>query len=51
MKCEICGETASYLVNGRIGLCDDCMNAAGDDLEACEVEELDYDDEGEEEDA
>ena len=36
MKCEICGEEASYLVNGQIGLCDD--------LDGCEVEELDYDD-------
>lgn len=52
MKCEICGAPADYLVNDTIGLCEDCMHAAGDDLEACEVEELDDEnDEGDEEDA
>lgn len=49
MKCEICGEAACYLVNGQIGLCEDCMYAAGDDIEAyeCEVEELDHEDDEE----
>lgn len=54
MKCEICGAPADYLVNNAVGLCEDCMDAAGDDLEACEVEGVDYDggdDEGDEEDA
>lgn len=52
MKCEICGAPAGYLVNDAIGLCEDCMYAAGDDLEPCEVVELDYDDdESDEEDA
>lgn len=43
MKCEIRGAPAAYLVNDAIGLCVDCMYAAGDDLEPCEVVELDYD--------
>ena len=52
MKCEICLAPAGYLVNGLPALCEDCMCAAGDDLEECEAEELDYDDdEGDEENA
>lgn len=50
--CEICGETAEYIINKSVYMCADCMESASDS-EFCEcIEELEIDnDEDDDDDA
>lgn len=43
--CEICGATASWIVNGAIYMCDDCANTLDCDDDD-EIEEITREDDG-----
>lgn len=46
--CELCGEPATYLINGGLYFCEDCRDDIGDEWEdVITVEEIDDDDEWE----
>lgn len=46
MKCLMCSQTASYLVNQVIYLCNDCLNPNDSDVQQLEMEGLIYEEIG-----
>lgn len=50
MRCDICGEAASYVVNHTLPLCEDCFTSVEDDLDGSEIVEYLEDDTEDEDD-